>query len=134
MARTWLRNGAFAFAVMAVVMGGAISVGSLVSAQAREVALVGAVSQSQLPSEAVTTLGLIASGGPYPYEKDGIVFGNRERLLPKKPRGYYHEYTVSTLTAGNRGPQRIVCGGGRQRIDNCYYTGDHYASFKRIVD
>jgi ribonuclease T1 len=94
----------------------------------------GTVALAQLPREAVNTLNLIAAGGPYPYEKDGIVFGNRERLLPAHRRGYYHEYTVPTPRAHNRGARRIVCGGPLKRTDNCYYSDDHYTSFNRIVE
>jgi ribonuclease T1 len=90
--------------------------------------------QTDLPPQAVSTLGLIHQGGPFPYPKDGVVFGNRERLLPNQYRGYYHEYTVPTPGEHHRGAQRIVCG-GRQvtQPDACFYTVDHYASFKRIV-
>jgi ribonuclease T1 len=94
----------------------------------------GTIAAAQLPREAVNTLNLIAAGGPYPYEKDGIVFGNRERLLSPHRRGYYHEYTVPTPRSRNRGARRIVCGGPLQRIDNCYYSDDHYTSFNRIVE
>ena len=94
----------------------------------------GTVALAQLPREAVNTLNLIAAGGPYPYEKDGIVFGNRERLLPPHRRGFYHEYTVPTPRSRNRGARRIVCGGPLQRTDNCYYSDDHYTSFNRIVE
>ncbi|MFP6556952.1 ribonuclease [Paraburkholderia sp. B3] len=95
---------------------------------------IGRVATAQLPPEAVNTLGLIAADGPYPYEKDGVVFGNYERMLPSHRRGYYHEYTVPTPHARNRGARRIVCGGPLRRTDNCYYSDDHYASFKRIVE
>ncbi|SMG57250.1 ribonuclease [Paraburkholderia susongensis] len=95
---------------------------------------VGTIALAQLPREAVNTLNLIAAGGPYPYEKDGIVFGNFERVLPAHRRGYYHEYTVPTPHARNRGARRIVCGGPLQRTDNCYYSDDHYTSFNRIVE
>ncbi|CAB3649818.1 ribonuclease [Paraburkholderia rhynchosiae] len=94
----------------------------------------GTVAVAQLPREAVNTLNLIAAGGPYPYEKDGVVFGNRERLLPPYRRGYYHEYTVPTPRSRNRGARRIVCGGPLKRTDNCYYSDDHYTSFNRIVE
>lgn len=92
------------------------------------------VARAQLPAEAQATERLIRSGGPFPYGKDGTVFGNRERLLPAHPRGYYREYTVRTPGARDRGARRIVCG-GRQPTDPeaCYYTADHYASFRRIV-
>lgn len=91
------------------------------------------VAIAQLPRQAVTTLRQIQDGGPFPFEKDGIVFGNRERLLPPHPRGFYHEYTVPTPRARDRGARRIVCGGPREQIGNCYYSDDHYASFKRIA-
>ncbi|BCT94088.1 ribonuclease [Lysobacter helvus] len=81
-----------------------------------------------LPPEALHTLQLIARGGPFPHRQDGQVFGNRERLLPPKPRGYYHEYTVETPGAGNRGTRRIITGG--QPVEAWYYTDDHYASFR----
>ncbi|SAK87475.1 guanine-specific ribonuclease N1 and T1 [Caballeronia temeraria] len=89
---------------------------------------------AQLPRQAVATLRLIEAGGPFPFEKDGVVFGNRERVLPRHPRGYYHEYTVPTPRARDRGARRIVCGGPKKQLGDCYYTDDHYASFKRIAD
>jgi ribonuclease T1 len=91
------------------------------------------VDAAQLPKQAVVTLRRIEAGGPFPYEKDGIVFGNRERMLPPHPRGYYREYTVPTPRARDRGARRIVCGGPRRQIDNCFYSDDHYVSFKRIA-
>lgn len=92
------------------------------------------VSLAELPREARTTHELITAGGPFPYSKDGTVFGNRERLLPRQSRGYYREYTVRTPGAKNRGARRIVCGGKvPTQPDACYYTADHYASFRRIV-
>nr|WP_246174163.1 ribonuclease domain-containing protein [Paraburkholderia hayleyella] len=91
------------------------------------------VTTAQLPRAAVKTLRLIEAGGPYPYEKDGIIFGNRERLLPQRQRGFYHEYTVAARRARNRGAKRIVCGGPLRQTSNCYYSDDHYASFKRIA-
>ena len=92
------------------------------------------VSLQALPQEARDTHRLILSGGPFPYDKDGTVFGNRERLLPGKPRGFYREYTVKTPSAKNRGARRIVCGGEPPvQPEVCYYTADHYASFARIA-
>jgi ribonuclease T1 len=92
------------------------------------------VALGQLPPEAQGTYQLILSGGPFPLRKDGVVFGNRERALPREPRGFYHEYTVKTPGARNRGARRIVCGGREiARPEACYYTGDHYASFQQIV-
>lgn len=91
------------------------------------------IAVAELPRQGVETYRLIHQGGPFPYEKDGTAFGNRERLLPANKRGYYREYTVPTPGVGNRGTRRIVCGGAPQTPDACYYTADHYASFKRIV-
>lgn len=93
------------------------------------------VALAELPRQAQDTHRLIRSGGPFPYEKDGTVFGNRERLLPAQKRGYYREYTVRTPRARNRGARRIVCGGPQPTTpEACYYTDDHYASFRRIAD
>jgi ribonuclease T1 len=92
------------------------------------------VALAALPSQAQTTYRLIESGGPFPYTKDGSVFGNRERLLPMQSRGYYREYTVKTPGSRDRGARRIICGGNPpERPEACFYTEDHYASFRRIV-
>src|SRR5689334_14768423 len=85
-----------------------------------------------LPAEAREALARIAAGKPLPYERDGVVFGNREHLLPAKPRGYYHEYTVKTPGERTRGARRIVCGGAIAATSECYYSDDHYRSFKKI--
>ena len=90
---------------------------------------------ADLPREGQVTYQLIRQGGPFPYEKDGVVFGNRERQLPRQDRGYYREYTVKTPGSRDRGARRIVCGGQEPRKPRaCYYTQDHYASFREIVD
>ena len=90
---------------------------------------------ADLPREGQTTYQKILKGGPFPYEKDGTVFGNRERLLPRAMRGFYREYTVRTPGVKHRGARRIVCGGQVPRNpQTCYYTQDHYASFRMIVD
>src|SRR5262245_32788214 len=73
----------------------------------------GDISAAALPTEARDVLARVHAGGPFPYERDGVVFGNRERLLPEHKRGYYHEYTVPTPGASNRGARRIVCGGAK---------------------
>jgi ribonuclease T1 len=86
-----------------------------------------------LPPQGRETYRLILQGGPFPFDKDGDVFGNRERLLPLEKRGYYREYTVKTPEASNRGVRRIVCGGAPKAPEACYYTADHYASFRKIV-
>jgi ribonuclease T1 len=90
------------------------------------------IALAELPREARETLGLIRGGGPFPYERDGVRFGNRERLLPPEARNYYREYTVRTPGVRNRGARRIVCGGPAKTPDACYYTDDHYRSFARI--
>jgi ribonuclease T1 len=86
---------------------------------------------SFLPSEARDTLALIAQGGPFPHSQDGVVFGNYEHLLPEQPRGYYHEYTVETPDAHNRGTRRIITGGTPPAV--YYYTDDHYRSFRQFA-
>ena len=104
----------------------------------------------QLPPEAHDTLRLILAGGPFPFERDGITFGNREGLLPPAPRGHYREYTVITPGLQHRGARRIVVGCEREpaakavqaplRMPHCrgggefFYTADHYRSFRRIVE
>jgi ribonuclease T1 len=88
---------------------------------------------AELPSQGVRTYALIHQGGPFAHEKDGVVFGNRERLLPSQKRGYYREYTVTTPDLRERGARRIVCGGQARAPDTCFYTADHYASFRKIV-
>ena len=85
---------------------------------------------ADLPPEAIATLELIRTGGPFPYRKDGTTFQNRERLLPQKPRGYYREYTVPTPGSRDRGARRLVTGGDPPVV--IYYTEDHYRSFRRI--
>ena len=89
---------------------------------------------SELPVEARQTLKLIRQGGPFPHEKDGAIFGNYERLLPKQNRGYYREFTVATPGARNRGARRIIAGGELNNPRELYYTEDHYASFRRIQE
>jgi ribonuclease T1 len=90
------------------------------------------ISLRELPREARETLALIRADGPFPHAKDGTVFGNRERLLPRQPRGYYTEYTVRTPGSRDRGARRIVAGGDPRASGEYWYTDDHYASFRRI--
>ena len=85
-----------------------------------------------LPKEGRATLDRIRDNRPFPYDRDGVTFGNFEGMLPQKPRGYYHEYTVKTPGSRNRGARRIVCGGAKGTISDCYYSDDHYQSFKTI--
>lgn len=98
-----------------------------------------AIAWQRLPPQAQHTLALIRAGGPFPYpRKDGSVFGNRERRLPRAPRGYYREYTVPTPGARDRGARRIIAGSGPahdvRSSGEYWYTDDHYASFRRIVE
>jgi ribonuclease T1 len=93
------------------------------------------IALADLPKQGRETYEQILKGGPFAYDKDGTVFGNRERILPAQKRGYYREYTVKTPYARTRGAKRIVCGGGQPTApEACYYSDDHYASFKRIVN
>jgi ribonuclease T1 len=88
------------------------------------------VSVSDLPPEARKTVDLIKAGGPFPYDRDGVVFQNRERILPGKQRGYYREYTVPTPGENDRGARRIITG----QQGELYWTADHYDSFSVIVE
>lgn len=85
---------------------------------------------ADLPPEAHATLARIKKGGPFPYQRDGVVFHNFERRLPVRKRGYYREYTVPTPGARDRGARRIVAG----RNGEFHYTGDHYRTFRRIQE
>ena len=89
---------------------------------------------AELPQAGRATYELIRAGGPFPFDKDGIVFGNRERQLPAERRGFYREYTVPTPGSRDRGARRIVCGGPARAPQACFYTADHYASFRKIVE
>ena len=117
--------------LLALVVAAVMTVG----VQAKSPEGLGAdVSLSSLPAQAQKTDQLIHSGGPFPFSRDGVVFGNYEKRLPREPRGYYHEYTVPTPGARNRGARRIICGGQQPtEPDACFYTEDHYNSFHRIV-
>lgn len=88
------------------------------------------IALAELSPEARATLQLVKQGGPFPYARDGVVFGNYEKRLPQRARGYYREYTVKTPGARNRGARRIVCG----PLPECYYSGDHYRTFQRIKE
>ena len=94
----------------------------------REVAL------ADLPREARDTLALIRRGGPFRYRQDGSVFGNREKRLPARQRGYYREYTVPTPGAKDRAARRIVAGADARGSAEYYYSDDHYNSFRRIKE
>jgi ribonuclease T1 len=95
---------------------------------------VATISVSELPKQGQQVYALIAQGGPFEHDKDGVVFGNREQQLPKYKRGFYREYTVKTPGVRNRGAKRIVCGGLQVKSPEvCYYTEDHYSSFRKII-
>lgn len=132
-----LRRALHKWGAAVVVAAGLAAGGVVTTASARtpdSPAAVAPVALGSLPPEAQTTHRLVLQGGPFPYQKDGTVFGNRERLLPLHPRGYYREYTVKTPGAFNRGARRIVCGGKPPtRPQACFYTDDHYASFRLIA-
>lgn len=118
----WGRLAAAALAVSLFGFGGAIA--------ERAPGAIPEIAVSELPAQARATIALIRKRGPFPFERDGAVFGNFEKRLPAKERGYYREYTVRTPGAKNRGARRIVAGRGGE----LYYTDDHYASFKRIKE
>jgi len=96
---------------------------------------VGSIRFADLPHEAKEVIALIRAGGPFPYERDGSVFGNREGLLPKLARGQYREYTVRTPGVRDRGARRIVTGsrGGQGQLQ-FYYSDDHYRTFRRVLE
>ncbi len=111
----------------------AVGLGGLVHAH-RTGHELGDVPLASLPAEARQTEQLIRRGGPFAHAKDGTIFGNREQLLPQEDRGFYREYTVNTPGSRTRGARRIVCGGRQATApEACYYTADHYASFRRIA-
>ncbi len=111
----------------------ALSVAPISFARTSACALDQSISVRDLPGQGQDTLALIAAGGPFSSNRDGIPFGNRERILPKEKRGFYREYTVRTPGVKNRGARRIVCGGDQRAADLCYYSDDHYQSFKCIA-
>ncbi|POX49775.1 ribonuclease [Streptomyces sp. Ru71] len=119
------RLGASAALLSALLVGGAVSTTTADAATSS----VGSVCYSDLPSQAHDTLDLIEQGGPYPYDQDGSVFQNREGVLPSRPSGYYHEYTVITPGSPTRGARRVVTG---EESQEDYYTADHYATFDLI--
>lgn len=101
-----------------------------VGAIAQQPQAIAEVLLTSLPPEARDTLRLIKQNGTFPYPRDGVVFSNRERILPQQPKGYYHEYTVKTPGISHRGTRRIISG----TVGEYYYTGDHYQSFLRIKE
>ena len=128
----WGIWGRTAAVVLLALSGGLL--GSLAQAKALPPADLQTVARSELPVQAQAMMTLIEQGGPFQYDKDGTVFGNREKILPARQRGYYREYTVKTPGERSRGARRIVCGGQQARTpDACFFTDDHYGSFRRIV-
>ncbi|GHI02638.1 ribonuclease [Streptomyces cellostaticus] len=119
------RIGAAAALLSALLVGGTVSATTADAAAAS----VGSICYGNLPSQAHDTLNLIDQGGPFPYSQDGVVFSNREGVLPSQSSGYYHEYTVITPGSPTRGARRIVTG---QESQEDYYTSDHYATFNLI--
>ena len=132
------RVAAFKFALTSFLL--AASLTGISPAQARQPSWEGSagskavISVAELPPAGRVTYELIRAGGPFPFDKDGMVFGNRERMLPAEKRGFYREYTVKTPGSRDRGARRIVCAGPARVPHACYYTADHYASFRMIVE
>lgn len=124
--RTWLARLALGLAAASVFALPVVSAKAVACAVGQSIAL------QDLPKQGRDTLALIASDGPFSSSRDGISFSNRERILPRAPRGFYREYTVRTPGVKNRGARRIVCGGDQRAADVCYYSDDHYQSFKCI--
>jgi ribonuclease T1 len=128
-----VRKSGLKLVLTGLVLGVAMSALPLLAKEARLGPSGSEVSVGSLPPQAQTTYRLVLQGGPFPYAKDGVTFSNRERLLPPQTRGYYREYTVKTPWSTDRGARRIVCGGPVTVPVACYYTADHYASFRKIV-
>lgn len=114
--------------LLACVLAGVFLAGPAAAQRESRPPAIGEIAVAQLPREAHATLALIRKGGPFPYARDGAVFGNREKILPAQRRGYYREYTVKTPGERTRGARRIVAGKGGE----LYYTEDHYNTFMRI--
>ena len=128
-----LRFGGLKSVLTGFVLLGAVAAGSVLARAPALGETSVTISVAELPRQGAQTYQLIRQGGPFAGEKDGVVFGNRERLLPAQKRGYYREYTVTTPASRDRGARRIVCGGQPKAPDACYYSADHYASFRKIV-
>jgi ribonuclease T1 len=130
MQRHFLCHAATCAAIVALLC--LVSVASTALARERPFAERNEIAAESLPNEARDVLARIRADGPFRFERDGVTFGNRERSLPPRRRGYYHEYTVVTPGVRTRGARRIVCGGPRRTPEVCYYSDDHYATFRRI--
>jgi len=127
------RSVALKLTLIGVLLTWGVAFGGLQAKEVAQTAADATISVNRLPPQGIETYHRIFQGGPFAYSKDGSVFGNRERLLSLQKRGYYREYTVKTAGASNRGARRIVCGGAPTAPDICFYTADHYASFRKIV-
>jgi len=114
---------------LAVAFAIAVGVGPSCSGESSD-SKAAQVRLDDLPKEAQNTLWRVKNQGPLPYKRDGVTFGNFEGRLPKKPRGYYKEYTVPRPGARDRGTHRIITG----RNGEYYYTDDHYEPFRRILE
>lgn len=123
-----MRRSTWGFLVLAVV--GLIVIGFLQQPRGGDDPAGPAASTAAFPPEVFETIDLIESDGPFPYSRDGVVFMNREGLLPMHERGYWHEYTVPTPGESDRGARRIIAG----RNGELYYTADHYRSFVRVKE
>ncbi|MGW7103555.1 ribonuclease domain-containing protein [Streptomyces sp. NPDC054838] len=121
--------GAAAAVAATLLAGPAASAAPAAPTSVTAITSVGRICYSALPAQAHDTLDLIDQGGPFPYSQDGVVFQNREGLLPGRTTGYYHEYTVITPGSPTRGARRVIT--GAQTAED-YYTADHYASFRRV--
>lgn len=122
------------FSAAACIFGAlALLVSTLSFARAPVCAIGQSIAAQELPKQGRDLLALISAGGPFSSDRDGIPFSNRERILPKERRGFYREYTVRTPGVKSRGARRIVCGGDQRAADLCYYSDDHYQSFKCIA-
>ena len=132
-----LRKGWAAWSLVVAVTLAAVGTGfspDMVQANGASSDIGSTIVIAELPVQGRNMVRLIYQGGPFKYDKDGSVFVNRERILPTNQRSYYREYTVQTPGERSRGARRIVCGGWVPTVpDACYYTDDHYASFRRIV-
>ena len=128
MSRFWVRLNSRLIALFAVIFALAFMPVEATELSSHSKVAVEVIALAELPPEARDTLRAIKQGGSFAYPRDGVVFKNFERILPKRPRGYYHEYTVRTPGAHNRGARRIISG----ETNEYYYTADHYQTFKRI--
>jgi ribonuclease T1 len=130
------KSSSWALAALLAVSSGALLVQARTpgDASTQPGSSMASVALTGLPQQAQEVMVRIREGGSFQYERDGTVFGNRERLLPSQTRGFYREYTVPTPGLNHRGARRIVCGGQQPRQpDACFYTADHYSSFRLIV-